>query len=84
MGYDTLGEKLFNHAGIRLHTGKTRVWNRAGVCPEGMAELGPEVWNPKGVKVLGIPVGSRRFVEEVVTKRLEEDDKLWESDSISP
>ena len=30
VAYDTLGEKLFNHAGIRLHTGKTRVWNRAG------------------------------------------------------
>ena len=37
-----------------------------------MAELGPEVWNPEGVKVLGTPVGSRRFVEE-------EEDKLWEA-----
>ena len=37
-----------------------------------MAELGPEVWNPEGVKVLGTLVGSTRFVEEVVNKRLEE------------
>ena len=32
-----------------------------------------------GVKVLGTEVGSRRFVEEVVTKRLEEEDNLWEA-----
>ena len=77
--YDSLGEKLQAHAGIELHTGKTRVWNRASVCPEGMVELGPEVWNPEGVKVLGTLVGSTRFVEEVVNKRLEEEAKLWEA-----
>ena len=77
--YDSLGEKLHAHAGIQLHTGKTRVWNRASVCPEGMVELGPEVWNSEGVKVLGTPVGSTRFVEEVVNKRLEEEAKLWEA-----
>ena len=69
--YDCLG------AGIQIHSGKTRVWNRASVCPEGMVELGPEVWNPEGVKVLGTPVGSTRFVEEVVNKRLEEEAQLW-------
>ena len=42
-----------------------RVWNRASVCPEEMAELGPEVWNPEGMKVLGTLVGSMQFVEEV-------------------
>ena len=47
------------------------------VCPEEMVELGPEVWKP--VKVLGNPVGSRRFVEEVVQKRLEEEHKLLEA-----
>ena len=55
------------------------MWNWASVCPEGMVELGPEVWNPEGVKVLGAPVGSTRFVEEVVNKRLEEEAKLWEA-----
>ena len=55
------------------------MWNSAGVCLEGMAELGLEVWNLEGVKVLGILVGPRRFVVEVVTKRLEEEDKLWEA-----
>ena len=55
------------------------MWNRASMCPEGMAELGPDVWNPEGMKVLGAPVGSTRFVEEVVNKRLEEEAKLWEA-----
>ena len=55
---------------IRLHTDKTRVWNRASVCPVGMADLGPDVWNPEGVKVLGTPVRSRVFVHEV---------KLWDA-----
>ena len=49
------------------------------MCPEGMAELGPEVWNPEGVKVLGTPVGSRAFVDEVINKRLREEQKLWEA-----
>ena len=53
------------------------MWNRASVCPVGMAELGPDVWNPEGVKVLGTPVGSRTFVAEVINKRLREDHKLW-------
>ena len=77
--YDSLGEKLFTQAGIRLHSGNTRVWNRASVCPEGMAELGPEVWNPEGVKVLGTLVGSRAFVDEVINRRLREEQKLWEA-----
>ena len=31
------------------------------------------------MKVLGTPVGSTQFVEEVVNKRLEEEAKLWEA-----
>ena len=30
--HDLLGEKLLEGAGIRLHIGKTRVWNQAGEC----------------------------------------------------
>ena len=44
-----------------------------------MAELGPDVWNPEGVKVLGTPVGSRAFVDEVINKRLREEHKLWDA-----
>ena len=32
-------EELWNHANIHLHHGKTKVWNRGGVEPEGVAEL---------------------------------------------
>ena len=32
--YDLLSEKLLAGAGIRLHTGKTRVWNQAGSAPQ--------------------------------------------------
>ena len=44
-------------AGIKLHTGKTRTWNRATE----MEELGDEVWNLPGMKILGTPVGSEEF-----------------------
>ena len=76
--YDLLGDRLATQAGIRLHIGNTRVWNRASVCPPPrMAELGPEVWNPTGIKVLGTPVGSAAFVQEVVNKRLRLEAQLW-------
>ena len=45
----------------------------------GMAELGPDVWNPDGVKVLVTPVGSRAFVDAVINKRLREEQKLWDA-----
>ena len=51
--YDLLSEKLLAGAGIRLHTGKTRVWNQAGECPPGMGDFPPEVWSPEGMKILG-------------------------------
>ena len=55
--YDLLSDTLQEPAGIQLHTGKTRVWNRAGECLDGFADLGADVWNPEGVKVLGTLVG---------------------------
>ena len=53
--------------------------NRASLCPERVAELGPEVWNPEGVKILGTLVGSQRFVQEVIEKRLAEEQRLWDA-----
>ena len=41
--YDLLSVKLSTMAGIQLHTGKTRTWNKAGVALRRMAELGPSV-----------------------------------------
>ena len=60
-----------------MHNGKTRCRNRAGLCPQDVEELGPEVWSPRGVKVLGTPVGSDEFIREVSDARLEEEHKLW-------
>ena len=77
--FDLLGARLSRVAGIRLHDGKTRVWNKAGECPERVAELGSDVWSPQGVKILGTPVGSGDFVERMATERLAEEQKLWEA-----
>ena len=60
--YNLLQTFLRRMAGIQQHEGKTRVWNRAGVCPPDVAELGDEVWSPRGVKILETPVGSPEFV----------------------
>ena len=53
---------MLTGAGIQLHSGKTRVWNRDGTCPAGVEELVDEVWSPSGIKILGTPIGSPEFV----------------------
>ena len=67
--FNLVAEKLGEGAGVELHAGKTRVWNRAGDCPPVLEELGPEVWNAVGIKILGTPVGT-------CAARLAEGDKL--------
>ena len=54
---------MLSVAGIELHNGKTRIWNRAGVEPPNIQDLGGEegAWAPAGVKILGVPVGSEAF-----------------------
>ena len=37
--YKILQSELWNHSRIRIHCGKTQVWNRAGVRPEACAAL---------------------------------------------
>ena len=39
-GYNLLEHQLLAGAGIQLHTGKTRVWNRAGDMPPGSGRFG--------------------------------------------
>ena len=75
--HDLLAHNLFQYAGIRLHAGKTRTWNRAGEIPERMEEFGEDLWIPAGVKILGTPVGSLDFVESVTEERLEKEQELW-------
>ena len=82
--YNLLAEQLWAVAGIRLHTGKTRVWNRAAERPPDMDDLGNEVWNPEGIKILGIPVGSPQFVQGAIHTRLEDEAKLWDAISWVP
>ena len=77
--YDLLATTLRERAGIQLHTGKTRNWNCAGECPVDMAELGPDVWNPLGIKILGTPVGHDEFVVNFLEERLAEERKLWDA-----
>ena len=42
--FDLLAEALMRHAGIQLHQGKTRVWNRSGTLLVDVNTLGDEVW----------------------------------------
>ena len=47
--YNLLNTTLPERAGIRLHTGKTRMWNFSGEHPVDMEDLGPDVsrsWEP--------------------------------------
>ena len=57
-------------AGIRLHEGKHGCGTKLASVPEVIAELGPEVWSPDGVKILGTPVGSGEFVARVVAETI--------------
>ena len=59
--------------------GKTRVWTRSGVSPPDVEDLGEQVWNPEGIKVLGTPVGTDQFVSDIVAERVQEESTLWEA-----
>ena len=61
---DLLADRLFHRAGIRLHTGKTRTWNRATEVPERM-------------EVLGTPVGTARFHQAASEERLHKEEEFW-------
>ena len=71
--YEVLRRHLGEVAGIRLHEGKTRGWNRAGVCPPRLEDLDPDVWSPSGVKVLGTPLGTKEFAARLLDERVEEE-----------
>ena len=75
--YDMLGTASQEQAGIRLHSGKTRVWNKAGIHPLDIDDLGPEVWCKDGVRILGTPVGSDSCVEVATEERINEESRLW-------
>ena len=71
-----LEESLWSESGIRVHQGKTKMWNAAGEKPPGCEVLertadptavvwrGSEALPPcrRGIKVLGTPLGHQDFV----------------------
>ena len=75
--YTTLSAELQRRCHIRVHTGKTRVWNAAGVSPDAcdwlerqavLEDAGP-VWRgsdlstfQQRVRILGTPLGHPDFV----------------------
>ena len=77
--FNMLGVALQEQAGNKLHGGKTRVWNKAGVHPPNMQELGPENSSKDGLMFLCTPVGSDRCVEVATEERLTEEARLWEA-----
>ena len=44
---------------------------QGSVCPANLEDLGPDVWNPRGIKILGTPIGSQEFIQEVCEERLQ-------------
>ena len=62
--FKQLSESLERIAGIRLHHGKTRVWNAGGIPLEDVLELGRDAWHPHGLKVPRTFVGSRVFTSK--------------------
>ena len=77
--FDTLAECLFRVAGIRPHQGKTRVWNRGGIPPPDVQQLGPEAWQAEGIKVLGTPIGGAQFTRELLQTRIDDEQRLWDA-----
>ena len=79
-----------NHAGIRVHLGKTQCWAKGGgEAPEGIATLDvpgeDPVWKgnlapeKNGVAVLGTILGNHSFVHAKGEKRLKEERKLLDA-----
>ena len=85
--YDALAAALWAHARIRLHEGKTRIWNAAGEEPPNIADLAADsepVWvgdwslppQRQRLKVLGSPLGHDAFVARQLNSKREEQDRL--------
>ena len=90
--YAALEEALRVHACIRIHTGKTKVWNRADVRPdvcdvlERIAQATDptaSVWkgstlptHKQGIKVLGTPLGHPDFVRDQLRQVTDEHQTL--------
>ena len=84
--YDLLKQALKEDTGLDLNEGKTRVYNKAGVEPAGVRQLGADVWvgaldrnaKDRGLKVLGTPVGTPEYAAALGAKWVEKERKLWD------
>ena len=81
--FDTVANAVYRGAGVRANLGKCRVWSRAGgKAPEGIAELGPDVWrgdrtaDARGLVLLGTPLGSPEYVRAHTDERLATERRL--------
>ena len=86
--YDALRNALWDRARIRLHEGKTRIWNAAGEEPPAVADLGGDAREPvwvgdwslpperQGLTVLGSPLGHDAFVAHHLQSKRAEHDRL--------
>ena len=70
---------LWRVAGIRLHQGKTRAWNKGTIVPEHIEDINPEAWQPAGIKVLGTTIGSDQFVADKMSERIAKERELWDA-----
>ena len=91
-GYLSVERELWRHAKIRVHEGKTHIWNLASIKPEicdvlqraaEAAKPGARVWRgsevpteEQGIKVLGAPVGHKDFVRKHLERILEQHEVL--------
>jgi hypothetical protein len=58
--YNLVTATVQRMCGIQPNLGKTVCWNRQGHMPPGIAELGANVWQHSGLRVLGAPIGKGR------------------------
>ena len=70
--YNILADALGRVAGIQLHEGKTRTDPKHS--QNNINDLGPEVWQPRGITVLGTPIGCVEYVSE----------KMWDMNPCVP
>ena len=77
--FTLLRDALERRAGVQLHQGKTKVWNKSGRPPEDVRTLGRDTWQPAGIRVLGTPIGTAQFVAEAMEARIVEERRLWEA-----
>ena len=86
---DALSAALWEHARVRLHAGKTRIWNAAGEEPPTIADLAAAsssdpAWvgdwslppDQQGLTVLGAPLGHDAYVHAQLRLKRAQHDRL--------